>query len=110
MVPTPDFSAHVKEARIAIEAAIAVADLVAHTEITQSSSFNQMVVYMHDAVEALAKTEAEPNPEGHILFPSEESANNHLAKIKPCGSVAYRLARSADGRWTVQVFRFAGTL
>jgi hypothetical protein len=107
MVPS---SSHVQEARIAVESAIALAEIVAQNDIVECSSFNQLVVFLHDAVEALAKAEGLPEPTEHTLFPSEESAENHLAKIKPCGHVAYRLARSGDGRWTVQVFKFAGTL
>ena len=103
-------SAHIQEARIAVESAIALADLVAQNDIVECQSFNQLVVFLHDAVEALAKAEGGPEPAEHHIFPSEESAEKHLAGIRPCGNVAYRLSRSGDGRWTVQVFKLAGTL
>ena len=91
---------HIQEARIAVESAIVLAEIVAQTEITQSQSFDQMVTFMHDAVEALTKAESAPGPTAHTIFPSEDAADAHLAGIKPSGNVAYRLARTGDGKWT----------
>ena len=104
-------SSPIAEARITVEAAIAVADLVSQTDIVQSTSFNQLVVYLHDAVEALAKAESEPatRPQ-HTIFPAQEAANEHLASIKPSDDVAYRLSRSGDGKCVVQVFKLSGLL
>lgn len=101
---------HVAEARIAVESAIAVADLVSQTYIVQSTSFNQLLVYLHDAVEALAKAEGEPAAQRHTIFPTQEAANNHLASIAPSADVAYRLSRAGDGKCVVQVFRLSGLL
>ena len=98
------------EARIAVEAAIAVAEIVAQTEIVQSTSFNQLVIYLHDAVEALARAESEPAEPKHAIFPTQEAANDHLASIAPAMDVAYRLSRSGDGRCVIQVFRLSGLL
>ena len=98
------------EARIAVEAAIAVAEIVAQTEIVQSQSFNQLVIYLHDAVEALAKAESEPAKSRHTIFPTQEAANDHLAGIEPAMDVAYRLSRSGDGKCVIQVFRLSGLL
>ena len=100
----------VAEARIAIEAAIVLADLVAHNDIVECQSFNQLVVYLHDAVEALAEGEGEPASPKHTIFPTQEAANDHLARIKPSTDVAYRLSRSGDGRCVVQVFKLSGLL
>ena len=104
-------SSPIAEARIAVESAIAVADLVNQTDIVQSTSFNQLVVYLHDAVEALAKAEGEPatRPQ-HTIFPSTDAANEHLASIKPSDDLAYRLSRSGDGKCVVQVFKLSGLL
>jgi Mg2+/Co2+ transporter CorC len=95
------------EARIAVEAALAVAEIVAQNEVVESQSFNQLVVYLHDAVEALAKEPAEPP---HTIFPTLEAANDHLAGIEPAVDVAYRLSRSGDGKCVIQVFRLSGLL
>ena len=103
-------SSPIAEARIAVEAAIAVADLVSQTDIVQSTSFNQLVVYLHDAVEALAKAESEPAETKHTIFPTQEAANELLASIKPSDDVAYRLSRSGDGKCVVQVFKLSGLL
>ena len=105
-----DFSAHLQEARIAVEAAIATADIVAQNDIVECQSFNQLLVYLHDAVEALAKVEGEPARPQHTIFPTQEAANDHLASIEPSANVAYRLSRSGDGRCVVQVFRLSGLL
>lgn len=104
------FSAHLQEARIAIEAAIATADIVAQNDIVECQSFNQLVIYLHDAVEALSKAEGEPAKPQHTIFPTQEAANDHLAAIEPSADIAYRLSRSGDGRCVVQVFRLAGLL
>ena len=98
------------EARIAVEAALAVAEIVAQTEIVQSQSFNQLVVNLHDAVEALAISERETAEPRHTIFPSREPANDHLAGIEPAADVANRLSRSGDGKCVVQVFRLSGLL
>jgi hypothetical protein len=98
------------EARIAIESAIAVAEIVSQTEIVQSTSFNQLIAYLHDAVEALAKAEGEPAASKHTIFPTQEAANEHLAGIEPAADVAYRLSRSGDGKCVIQVFRLSGLL
>ena len=98
------------EARIAIEAALAVAEIVAQTEIVQSQSFNQLVVYLHDAVEALAISERDTAEPKHTIFPAQEAANDHLAGIAPAADVAYRLSRSSDGKCVIQVFRLSGLL
>jgi hypothetical protein len=58
MVPTSDSSTHLQEARIAVESAIAVAGVVAQNEIVECQSFNQMVVFLHDAAEAIARLRA----------------------------------------------------
>ena len=108
--PVAEQQGFVNEARIAVEAAIAVAGLVSQTDIVQSQSFNQLVVYLHDAVEALAKAEGEPAAPRHTIFPTQEAANNHLASIAPSAHVAYRLSRSGDGKCVVQVFRLSGLL
>jgi hypothetical protein len=107
-MPAPKLT-YVEEARIAVESAIAVADLIANNSIVDAS-FDQLVIFLRDAVEALAKAESAPEPTSHTIFETEELANNHLAGIKPSGNVAYRLARTGDGKWTVQVFKLAGTL
>ena len=98
------------EARIAVEAALVVAEIVAQTEIVQSQSFNQLVIYLHDAVEALARAESEPAEPRHMIFPTQEAANDHLASIEPAMDVAYRLSRSGDGKCVIQVFRLSGLL
>ena len=98
------------EARIAVEAALAVAEIVSQTDIVQSTSFNQLITYLHDAVEALAKTEGEPTASKHTIFPSTDAANAHLAGIEPAADVAYRLSRSGDGKCVVQVFKLTGLL
>jgi len=98
------------EARIAVEAALAVAEIVAQTEIVQSTSFNQLVIYLHDAVEALAKAEGESAEPRHTIFPSQDAANEHLSGIEPAADVAYRLSRSGDGKCVIQVFRLSGLL
>lgn len=100
----------VAEARIAVEAALAVAEIVAHDEAVQSKSFNQLVVYLHDAVEALAKTDGEPTAPKHTIFPTQEAANDHIATLTLATDVAYRLSRSGDGKCVVQVFRLSGLL
>lgn len=100
----------IAEARIAIEAAIAVAEIVAQHDVVESQSFNQLVVYLHDAVEALAKSGGEPAAPQHTIFPTHEAANDHLASIEPSTDVAYRLSRSSDGRCVVQVFKLSGLL
>jgi hypothetical protein len=46
-----DFSAHLQEARIAVEAAIATADIVAQNDIVECQSFNQLLVHLHDGSE-----------------------------------------------------------
>ena len=98
------------EARIAVEAALAVAEIVAQHEIVQSQSFNQLVIYLHDAVKALARAESEPAEPRHTIFPTQEAANDHLAGIEPAMDVAYRLSRSGDGKCVIQVFRLSGLL
>jgi hypothetical protein len=98
------------EARIAVEAAIAVAEIVAQTEIVQSTSFNQLVIYLHDAVDALARAEGEQAEPRHTIFPTQEAANDHLTGIEPAADVAYRLARSGDGKCVIEVFRLSGLL
>jgi hypothetical protein len=103
-------SGPVAEARIAVESAIAVAEIVAHHEVVESLSFRQLVVYLHDAVEALAKAEGEPPEPQHTIFPTQEAANDHLASIKPATDIAYRLSRSGDGKCVIQVFRLSGLL
>ncbi|WP_088360655.1 MULTISPECIES: hypothetical protein [Rhodomicrobium] len=105
-----DFSADLQEARIAIEAAIATAGIVAQTDLIECESFNQLVIYLHDAVEALSKAESAPAKPQHTIFPTQEAANDFLAAIEPGADVAYRLSRSGDGRCVVQVFRLAGLL
>jgi hypothetical protein len=110
MVPTSDSWAHLQEARIAVESAIAVAAVVAQNEIVECQSFNQMVVFLHDAVEALAKAEGEPLEPQHTIFPTQEAANDYLANVEASADVAYRLSRSGDGKCVVQVFRLAGLL
>lgn len=69
-----------------------------------------MVVFLHDAVEALAKAEGEPSPPQHTIFPTQDAANDFLASVEPSTDVAYRLSRSGDGKCVVQVFRLAGFL
>ena len=49
------FTVHIEETRIAIDAALAIADLVAQHEIVQSQSFNQLVILLHDAAEAISR-------------------------------------------------------
>jgi hypothetical protein len=98
------------EARIAVESAIAVAEIVAQHEVVESLSFNQLVIYLHDAVEALARVESAPPKPQHTIFPTQEAANDHLASIKPATDIAYRLSRSGDGKCVVEVFRLAGLL
>jgi hypothetical protein len=105
-----DFSAHLQEARIAVEAAIATADIVAQNDIVECQSFNQLLVYLHDAVEALAKVESEPATQQHTIFQTQGAANDYLASIAPNANVAYRLSRSGDGRCVVQIFRLSGLL
>ena len=98
------------EARIAVDAALAVAEIVSQTEIVQSTSFNQLITYLHDAVEALAKAEGSPQASRHTIFPTQEAANDHLAGIEPAPDLAYRLSRSGDGKCVIQVFRLSGML
>ncbi len=100
----------VSEARIAIEAALAVAGIVAQNDIVECQSFNQLVIYLHDAVEALARAEDAPPEARHTIFSTQEAANDHLAGIEPSADIAYRLSRSGDGRCVVQVFRLTGLL
>ena len=122
--PIAEHHRFLAEARIAVESAIAVADLISQTDIVQSTSFNQLVVYLHDAVEALAKAEGEPGrgcdhdhfcgrsmttPQ-HTIFPTRDAASEHMASILPSADVAYRLSRSGDGKCVVQVFRLSGLL
>lgn len=111
MGPAPEVSTYVEEARIAVESAIAVAEVVAQHEIVESQSFNTLVVFLHDAVEALAKAESAPaEAASHTIFPTPEAANDHLAGIEPRADVAYRLTRSGDGKCVIQIFKLAGTL
>ena len=55
MLEQSQFTVHIEETRIAIDAALALADLVAQHEIVQSQSFNQLVIFLHDAVEAIGR-------------------------------------------------------
>jgi hypothetical protein len=61
MVPATEFSAHIKQARIAVESALALAEVVAQNDIVECASFHQMVAYLHDAIGSLAKAEACPS-------------------------------------------------
>ena len=49
------FTDHIEETRIAIDGALALADLVARHEIVQSQSFHQLVEFLHDAAEAIRR-------------------------------------------------------
>ena len=49
------FTVHIEQTRIAIDGALAHADLVARHEIVQSQSFHQLVVFLHDAAEAIRR-------------------------------------------------------
>jgi hypothetical protein len=106
-VPLPS---PIEEVRISGEAAIAVADLVRQTDIVQSTSFNQLVLYLYDAMESLDKAEGKPVVPQHTIFPSTEAADEHLAGIESSKDVAYRLSRSGDGKCVVQVFKLSGLL
>ena len=44
-----------EETRTAIDGALALADLVARHEIVHSQSFHQLVVFLHDAAEAMRR-------------------------------------------------------
>ena len=50
-----EITVQINEARIAIDAALALADLVAQHEIVQSQSFNQLVIFLNDAAEAISR-------------------------------------------------------
>ncbi len=49
------YTAHIEEARTAIDGALAHADLVARHEIVHSQSFHQLVEFLHDAAEAIRR-------------------------------------------------------
>jgi hypothetical protein len=105
MVPTSDSSAHLQEARIAVESAIAVAAVVAQNEIVECQSFNQMVVFLHDAIEALAKAEGEPLKPQHTIFPTQEAANDYLADVRQARMLPIGfLALAMENAWC----RFSG--
>jgi uncharacterized protein YtpQ (UPF0354 family) len=72
------------EARIAVESAIALAEIVAQTEIVQSQAFNQLVVYLHDAVEALTANEREASEPRHTIFPTQEAAKRSSHRHRTC--------------------------
>jgi hypothetical protein len=102
--------ASLKEAQIAIEAALATAGIVAQEAPTKTDGFVQLVAYLHEAAEALAGAEDKPELPPHTIFPTQESANDFLAGLKPVPDVAYRLSKSGDGKCVIQVFTFAGLL
>jgi hypothetical protein len=71
MVPASEFSAHIKQARLAVDSALALAEVVARNDIVECASFNQMVAHLHDAIELLAKAE---------VCPTEPTVHDSLTK------------------------------
>ncbi len=46
---------HIEQARDAVDAALTLADIVARHGIVHSQSFNQLVIFLNDAAEAITR-------------------------------------------------------
>ena len=79
-IMSPDFHASVEEARIAVESALVLADLVAQHEIVQSQNFDQLVIFLHDAVEVLAKMQR-PSEAVPVMRPIAHGAGQALRLV-----------------------------
>lgn len=109
MSRSDQFNAAIAETRIAIESAMATAEVMTNSEIGNSLILGQMLVFLHDAIQGLARIE-EPvrAPEGHTIFPDRVAAQQAIDALPQHITTAYRLAPYGDGRCSIEIFKLMG--
>ena len=102
MPSAPDVRTLFEETCIAVESALALAGIVAQHAIVESSTFNQMVVLMNDAADALATIKHVQGFENRI-FATKHAAKAALAAMPTPEGLKFRIAEDGIGRATVRL-------
>jgi uncharacterized protein YtpQ (UPF0354 family) len=100
----PDFKLSIQEAHVAVESAIAAAEIVAQCEITESQAFNQMMIFLMDASTTLGKVLEAQAVEARI-FPNIESARSAVQRLPRVDGAGFEFVRDGAGRCTVKLER-----
>lgn len=91
MQENPEFRALIEETQISVEAALALTDIISQHEIVQSTSFNQLIVFLSGAADLLAAAKMQM-----MMQSDKPKVQEALPQNRGVGRAALRVVSSSN--------------